>query len=84
MFPPMKKLIVTLLVVTIASLGNITLADPPQPPDNPGNGGNGPGGGGAPLDGGLGILLAMGALYGGKKLYEARKMKQKEIKKDVL
>lgn len=26
-----------------------------------------------PIDGGLGFLLAAGALYGGKKLYELRK-----------
>ena len=33
---------------------------------------------GAPIDGGLGILLAMGAAYCGKKIYQARKNKSKE------
>lgn len=26
-----------------------------------------------PIDGGIGVLLAAGALYGGKKLYQGRK-----------
>lgn len=31
-----------------------------------------------PIDGGLGILLAMGVAYGGKKYYQARKAKKEE------
>ena len=57
-------------------------ADPP-----PGPGGNPTGGGGgtpvgAPIDGGLGILLAMGAAYGGKKLYQARTEKKAQKEKE--
>lgn len=57
---------------------SVVLADPPGPP-----GGNPTGGGGgtpvgAPIDGGLSILLAMGAAYGGKKLYQARKEKHED------
>ena len=56
---------------------SVVLADPPAPP-----GGSPIGGGGtpvgAPIDGGLSILLAMGAAYGGKKLYQARKEKHED------
>ena len=38
---------------------------------------------GAPIDGGLGILLAMGAAYGGKKLYKARQDKKKEAEEQM-
>ena len=52
----------------------ITFSDPPLPPPPPGGGG--PGGSGtpvgAPIDGGMGILLALGLAYGGKKLYTMR------------
>ncbi len=57
-------------------------ADPPPPPTGGGSGGHNLGGNqgapGAPIDGGLGILLALGAGFGGYKLYKARK-KAKEI-----
>ena len=56
---------------------SVVLADPPAPP-----GGSPIGGGGtpvcAPIDGGLSILLAIGAAYGGKKLYHARKEKHED------
>jgi hypothetical protein len=41
---------------------------PPDPPEDPGDGG-GPVGGAAPIGNGIGILLALGAAYGGKKIY---------------
>lgn len=56
------------------------LADDPPPPMGPGSGTGGTGGptgqpigGGAPIDGGLSILLAMGAIYGANKVYQLRK-----------
>lgn len=50
------------------------MADPPEPPPPPsGHGQNGNAPAGAPIDGGLGILLAMGAAYGGKKMWEVRR-----------
>ena len=62
---------------------SVVLADPPSPP---GPGGSSIGGGGtpvgAPIDGGLSILLAMGAAYGGKKLYQARKEKHEDEKEE--
>ena len=42
-------------------------------PTGPGGGGGTPVG--APIDGGVGILLAMGIAYGGKKLYSLRQSK---------
>jgi len=77
----MKTIIKTLaaitLLVCILLIAKPVKADPPQPPST-GHGQTGNGTpAGAPIDGGLGILLAMGAAYGGKKLYKARKDKNK-------
>ena len=47
--------------------------DAPPPPSEHGAGGNQEPVG-APIDGGLGILLVMGAVYGGKKLIQSRKL----------
>jgi hypothetical protein len=58
------------LLVPLFSL----LADPPgtpSPGEDPTLGGNPPVGG--PIDGGLGILLAFGAGYGGWKYYKRKK-----------
>ncbi len=57
-------------------LSVISYSMPPQPP------GGGTGSGGPcwpppciPIDGGISLLIAAGAIYGGKKLYDARKEK---------
>lgn len=62
-----RKLICTVLFV----IGQTSLVgqEPPPPPHNHGSDGNVPGGG-APIAGGIGILLALGAAYGGKKVYD--------------
>ena len=74
-----------LTVFGILSFSIMSLADPPLPPGNPGTGGGGGGPVGAPIDGGLGILLAMGAIYGGRKLYKARKdKKEKESTEEAI
>jgi hypothetical protein len=79
----MKKFIKTLLIAIFFSLSMVTLADgPPPPPPNPGTGGGGGGPVGAPIDGGLGILLAMGGAYGARKLYKARKDKKEKIESE--
>jgi len=69
-----SSLAVTLMILSAICTTHIAKADPPPPPPPGahGSGGNQPPAG-APIDGGLGILLAMGAAYGGKKLYNARK-----------
>ena len=71
----MKKHLYVTLIAFFVCLSMAVLADGPVPPPPPGNPGTGGGPVGAPIDGGLGILLAMGAAYGGKKLYQARKKK---------
>jgi hypothetical protein len=70
----MKKIIITictlfLLLVSPVFISN-TLADtPPDPGGDPNTGGGTPVGG-SPIGGGLTILIAMGAAYGMKKVYQ--------------
>jgi hypothetical protein len=77
----MKKIKLVFILLAIFALPLISLPDPPGPPGS--GAGQGNGGGqtpvGAPIDGGLGILLVLGLGYGGKKLYETRKTKQADI-----
>ncbi|MEI7492487.1 MAG: hypothetical protein WCK92_13890 [Bacteroidota bacterium] len=74
------KIMVKLIVVgCILMLGvaKTALSDdpgPPPPPSEHGMGGN-QGPAGAPIDGGLGILLGIGAAYGGKKYLQLKKRK---------
>ena len=79
----MKKIKLVFILLAIFALPLISLPDPPGPPGS--GAGQGSGGGqtpvGAPIDGGLGILLALGLGYGGKKLYEVRKTKHGNIAK---
>ena len=72
----MKKLFLLLAIMFIGGMSLLAQA-PPVPPTNPSGGGGG-GPVGAPIDGGLGILLAMGAAYGGRKIYQFRKKKETE------
>jgi hypothetical protein len=70
------KALTTLAILLTINLFTINLpAQTPPPPNGGGNPGNGntPVGGGAPITGGIGILLALGAAYGGKKVYDYRK-----------
>ncbi|MCX6276961.1 MAG: hypothetical protein NT004_02545 [Bacteroidetes bacterium] len=73
----MKKIRTYFAIVALISLPFFCVADNPGPPPPPGGGG--PGGGGtpvgAPIDGGIGILLALGLGYGGMKLFQSRKDK---------
>jgi len=71
--------ILLLISISIPSHGQVP---PPPPPPNGGtNNGHGVGGNqgtpGAPIGGGLEILLVMGAFYSGKKLFEFRAAKSK-------
>ena len=72
----MKILKLLLIFYALIALPYLSESAVPNPP-----GGGGPGGGGvpvgAPIDGGMGILLALGLAYGGKKLYSIRKEKDK-------
>ncbi|MCK9218723.1 MAG: hypothetical protein PHF97_00960 [Bacteroidales bacterium] len=69
-----------ILFVLFLGFIQMSIADPPGPPPPPDHGSSGNTPAGAPIDGGLGILLAMGASYGGVKLYKFRnKNKGEEI-----
>jgi hypothetical protein len=57
-----------LIVFLIIGFSSDSIAQPPDPPEDPQSGGEVVGGG-APIGSGLGILLALGAAYGGKKVY---------------
>jgi hypothetical protein len=73
-----KKIIVLFfLMVSPLLIGSVFADEPPAPGTGAGGGspvgapGAGPVGGGAPIDGGFSILLVMGAIYGGSKVYKA-------------
>ena len=67
-----KKIFSTMMIAALLMFPLFITAQTKDPGDPPGGGGD-PGGdpigGGAPIGSGLVILLTMGAVYGGKKLY---------------
>lgn len=63
------KVITILLILSSGPLSAQGPGDPPPPPDNHGYGSHQNPGGGAPLSGGLVILLASSALYALSKYY---------------
>jgi hypothetical protein len=69
----MKKIIVQVILFIGLSLSSMVLLaqGPPPPPGDHGETTNQDAGGNAPIGGGLGILLALGAAYGGRKIYKA-------------
>lgn len=73
----MKNYITKLILIAgfiIASTALMAQTLPPPPPQGGhGQGGNVPAGGAAPIGGGIAILLTLGAAYGAKKMYDARK-----------
>lgn len=67
----MKTIKITLLGIGLLA-GTLLYAQAPPPPSGGhSQGGNQTSGGSAPIGGGIGILLALGAAYGGKKIYSA-------------
>ena len=72
----MKK-IVLIIAIVLGSLAGFSQPVPSGPPSQHGQNGNQPGGG-APIDGGLSILLAMGAIYAAAKVYQL-KIKKSEV-----
>ncbi len=72
----MKKLLTTLLILTVTATFTPLLAqDPPPPPGDHGLPGN-QNTGNAPIGGGLFILLGLVAAYGGKRLWD---LKQEQL-----
>lgn len=75
----MKKLILGLLLgLSILFMGIDTFSQPLPPPEH-GTPSNQSAGGGAPIGSGIGLLLAMGAAYGAKKLYNVKKKQKRDI-----
>ena len=80
----MKNIIKYLAFVSLIALAIFITkpvqADPPAPPPPGGHGSTeNQEPSGAPIDGGLGLLLALGAGYGGLKLYRSRKKKEEPV-----
>jgi hypothetical protein len=74
----MKKAILNLIIVGLLIIVPVILATasaPPAPPNPVGGPGTGdaPIGGLAPIGSGIVMLISMGAAYGAKKIYNARK-----------
>jgi hypothetical protein len=75
MYKKLKKYIyITILLISV-SLVNNAFAGGGPPPKPPGNGGGPPCWPPpcVPIDGGLSLLLAAGAIYGSKKVYDISK-----------
>ena len=68
-----KKLLIAVILVMAPAL--LTLADTPGPPPPGGDPGLGGTPVGAPIDGGVSILLALGIGYGTRKIYQLKKNK---------
>jgi len=68
-----KKVTITIVIILGLTFSFDSFAqDAPPPPAEHGQDGN-QDGRGAPIGGGLFILLGLGAVYGGRKLYQMRK-----------
>jgi len=63
-----KNLLLTAGILFLSSIGNFIFAALPPPPPNPFV---------LPIDGGASLLIAACASYGAKKIYDARKEKEK-------
>ena len=68
-----KIVLLTVFFITFSVSLNSVLSQPMPGGDPSGSGDNPPVGGYAPIGSGLIILLALGAGYGSKKVYDARK-----------
>jgi hypothetical protein len=68
-----KKIISTMIIVSMLIIPLMSVAE--TEPGNPGGepGGETPIGGSAPIGGGTFMLIALGAAYGGKKVYDMNK-----------
>jgi hypothetical protein len=74
----MKKIKQIIAIMMFISIPLWMTAQPPHPnggwaPNDGGTQNTPVGGTGAPIDGGLSILLAMGLAYGAKKIYQVKK-----------
>ena len=76
------RLIAAVLTISLLTISPLVLnaqgGDPPPPPSEHGTSGNVPGRG-APIGGGVSLLIILGAAYGGKKYYSYRKKLKHEM-----
>ncbi|MBU2557018.1 MAG: hypothetical protein KJ578_04470 [Bacteroidetes bacterium] len=69
---PVKHILFT-IAFFICTTTAFAQGAPPPTPDGHGGDTNQPAGNGAPIGSGMGILLALGAAYGAKKVWDFRK-----------
>ena len=72
----MKRQLIKLLLTGFLSLTlsiGLVAQDPPDPPEEHGSGEDEEPGGDAPLGAGVYVLLALGAAYGGRKVYALKR-----------
>jgi len=76
----MNKIKFVLVLITII-VSSVSFAQLANPGDGEGGVGDAPGpvGGGAPVGSGLALLISLGAIYGGKKVYIYRKVRSEEL-----
>jgi hypothetical protein len=76
-----KIFIAFFIIAIMLSIHTVSVAQPPPPPPGGGHGlGGNQGAGpspGAPIGGGMEILMILGALYAGKKAYALREEEEK-------
>ena len=74
----MKNTIYGLVIIVFMAFTHAGFSQTPPPPNNgngtPNGGSNTPVGGGAPIGSGLAVLLALGAIYGSKKVFDLNKI----------
>ncbi len=69
----MKTNLVKFILITLFTFGSCVIlaqGGPPPPPGDPHGGNQDIPGGGAPIGSGIGVLLTLGAAYGGRKVYK--------------
>ena len=65
-------------IITVILIGMVSICEALPPPPPPPSGGDVPGCWPppcVPIDGGISLLIAAGAIYGGRKLYKKKKEK---------
>jgi len=77
----MKKLIYIIVMIIISNIPQSSFSQTkiPDPPFQHGSTHDEPNGGGAPIGGGVLILLGLGVAYGGKKYYDFRQKINNEL-----
>ena len=68
-----SKILSILFLLAFCFTIDFAIAQPPPPPGHGSTANQTPPGGGAPIAGGIGILLAMGVVYGTRKFYISKK-----------